>query len=142
MNDSERDELMEELKGSMSKGNFSKLVKIGNEKKRLLEIQDKLPPNYTTIYLLAKLPPKELAKAIAVGQVNPSVTRDEVVQLAGGKSRPPSDLLGKLFALEGCSDQTRFAVTKEIEALAQKYDGQVQAKLPAVAKTDQEKQAA
>ena len=133
--------LLDYLKGSMTSGNFSKLVKIGTQSKRLRAIQDKLPPSYTTIYLIAGLQEAQLQGALAEGLIHPNVGREVVQVLAGGKSHA-SSLLGALYALDECSDQTRLAVTKAIVDLAAEHKDEVKLKGVSVGQPAEQKKAA
>lgn len=62
-----------------SKATFSKLAKVGSQSRLLSEdVKPLLPPNYSILYDIAKLPEKELRQAIKDGIINPNMSRADL----------------------------------------------------------------
>jgi len=53
---------------------IKKLLKIGNSSSRLSSVSDSLPPNYTTLYELAKMPSDSFQKVRNDGVLSPDMT--------------------------------------------------------------------
>jgi hypothetical protein len=62
-----------------SKATFSKLAKVGSQSRLLSEdVKPLLPPNYSILYDIAKLPEKDLRQAIKDGIINPNMSRADL----------------------------------------------------------------
>ena len=75
-----------------SKAAFSKLVKIGSHPQLQSEpVKSLLPPNYSIVYEVAKLPDDDLRVALKEGIISPRMTRGDLDAWIGKRSGKLSD---------------------------------------------------
>ena len=117
----EQEDLKSRLK-ERSEGDFSKYAKIGKAKGRLSQIEDKLPPCYTIIYLIARMTEAVLNKAVADGVIHPRAKREDIKAILPTKTRKERPiLLGSLHAKPDCPPETQLAVVQALSELAAEY---------------------
>ena len=73
----EKNKLFKDL--DFNKATFSKLAKIGSQPRLQTEaVKSLLPPNYTIVYEVAKLPESDLQVAIKEGVISPKMLRSDL----------------------------------------------------------------
>lgn len=85
-----------------SKATFSKLAKVGSQARLLNEdVKPLLPPNYSILYVIAKLSEKDLRQAIKDGIINPDMSRadlEEWVAEQSGNGKKDDEKIDRVIA--------------------------------------------
>lgn len=100
-----------------------KLLKIGENADRLLAVVDKLPSEWTTLYLLAKLEPALFDRLIVSQQVHPSVTAEELRIATSAAGRSQAKNVWVRLDLNDLKDEDRTEFMDELRELVDRYVG-------------------
>jgi len=121
-------EFREAIGASASKDSYiKKLLCIANASARLNSLSDKLPPSYTTLYTLSKMPDDAFTQVCKDDLISPRMTALSLSPYTDKKST--STAIDVLLSFKNVSDSDKLIAYNQIQAICSKFNIELKSKV-------------
>lgn len=100
---------------------IKKLLGIAKSSVRLNALKDKLPPNYTTLYTLAKMDDDVFLKVVKADVISPRMTASTLSRFNPKKSKPKTEKLQVTFNLNKLSEKEKCLAVSELRKIFEQF---------------------
>jgi hypothetical protein len=121
-------EFREEIGANASKDSYiKKLICIANASARLNSLSDKLPPSYTTLYTLSKMPDDAFTQVCEDNLISPRMTALTLSPYTDKKSA--STAIDVLLSFKNVSDSEKLIAYNQIQKICSKFNIELKSKI-------------